>query len=127
MDLCKDVSENIKNNNSNIDIKFKVFYTEASSYLQIGKIELDEKQNKVKKDLSNDKTYHTSNFAAAKSSFEKAIEIIPNDEYAWIGRGNSSFELKDYRGGIFKVIILLSILIIIIPVFGILREFPFII
>ena len=97
MDLCKDVRENIKYNNINIDIKFKAFYTEASSYFEIGKIELDKKQNKIKKDLSNDKNYYTINFTSAKSSFEKAIEIIPNDEYAWTGKGNCSFELQDYR------------------------------
>ena len=56
LDLCKDVRENIKNNNVNIDIKFKTFYTEASSYFEIGKIELDKKQNKIKKDSSNNKT-----------------------------------------------------------------------
>ena len=78
LDLCKEVRENIKNNNINIDIKFKAFYTEASSYFEIGKIELDKKQNKVKKDLADDKTYYTINFTAAKSSFEKAIEIIPD-------------------------------------------------
>jgi tetratricopeptide (TPR) repeat protein len=100
LDLCKDVRENIKNNNVNIDIKFKTFYTEASSYFEIGKIELDKKQNKIKKDLSNNKTSYTINFTSAKSSFEKAIEIIPNDEYAWIGKGNCSFELKDYREAI---------------------------
>ena len=27
LDLCKDVSKNIKNNKINIDIKFKAFYT----------------------------------------------------------------------------------------------------
>jgi tetratricopeptide (TPR) repeat protein len=100
LDLCKDVSENIKNNNINFEIKFKAFYTEASSYFEIGKIELDKKQNKVKNDLSNDKTYYTINFTAAKSSFEKAIEIIPDYEYSWIGKGNCSFELKDYREAI---------------------------
>ncbi|HEX2408605.1 MAG TPA: tetratricopeptide repeat protein, partial [Nitrososphaeraceae archaeon] len=71
-----------------------------SSYFEIGKIELDKKQNKVKNDLSNDKTYYMINFTDAKTSFEKAIEIIPDYEYAWIGKGNCSFELKDYREAI---------------------------
>ena len=98
VNLCKEVSESLKNNKINLDIKFKAFYTEASSYFQIGKIDLDEKQSELKKGLPNGKNY--SKFMEAKSSFEKAIEINPDYEFAWIEKGNSSFELKEYREAI---------------------------